>query len=303
MNLKKKILNEKCKICRQSKWKLIYSGKIRKGTINSSSENSSIFQCQNCKIIKLDDLHSLDTSKYKDKSYRELVGTGFNDIDFFKKYDADQIHYAPKLNVHDLRNKIIADVGCGAGSTLDSVKGWANKTIAIEPSKIYHNSLKKRHDEVFDFISAFKKKSKFKKVDIVFNFHVIEHVENPLKFINEIYSILDKNGKAFIGTPNHNDILNQLPIKNFKEFYYRVVHRWYFNKQNIKNLIQNSKFKKFKISYVHTYSFSNFVNWSINGNASGLKKIKLFDDSIDNAWKNYLEKKGYADILFLELEK
>ena len=44
------------------------------------------------------------------------------------------------------------DFGCGGGSFLDSIKGIAKKTIAVEPFVGYHESLKLRGHEVYSDI-------------------------------------------------------------------------------------------------------------------------------------------------------
>lgn len=48
------------------------------------------------------------------------------------------------------------------------------------------------------------------KVEVVTSFDVIEHVENPRKFIKEVYELLAPNGTAIIGTPTDAPIMREL---------------------------------------------------------------------------------------------
>ena len=57
---------------------------------------------------------------------------------------------------------------------------------------------------------------------------VVEHLEKPL-FDLKIKKLLSKNGILIISTPNRNDVLMKENITNFKSFYFRDVHRWYFD--------------------------------------------------------------------------
>ena len=43
----------------------------------------------------------------------------------------------PPINILGIRNKIVADIGCGAGSFSDHISGLAEKIIAIEPTVMY----------------------------------------------------------------------------------------------------------------------------------------------------------------------
>ena len=55
-------------------------------------------------------------------------------------------------------------------------------------------------------------------VDFVVTFQVIEHVEDPVKFLQVIYQLLKPGGKLLIATPNSNDIMLKLLPQEFNFF-------------------------------------------------------------------------------------
>ena len=51
--------------------------------------------------------------------------------------------------MHNCRNKTVADFGAGGGAFLNALQGFADKTIAIEPTQIWHEQMSKKHQVFF----------------------------------------------------------------------------------------------------------------------------------------------------------
>ncbi|MDA1316466.1 MAG: class I SAM-dependent methyltransferase [bacterium] len=85
-------------------------------------------------------------------------------------------------------------------------------------------------------------------IDIALSSHVIEHVQDDLKSLNELYTVLKPGGTALINTPNRKRLARSI-IEMFtgdRRFPYAEHVREYTENDLIK-LISKSRFKKYKI--------------------------------------------------------
>ncbi|NCN58543.1 hypothetical protein COW99_00490 [Candidatus Roizmanbacteria bacterium CG22_combo_CG10-13_8_21_14_all_38_20] len=92
---------------------------------------------------------------------------------------------------------------------------------------------------------------KTNSIDIAVSTHVIEHVPDDLLALNELYSVLKKDGVAIINTPNRKRLTRTI-IELFtgkRKFPYWEHEREYIEKDLI-NLIHKSKFKHYTIKPV-----------------------------------------------------
>ncbi len=87
----------------------------------------------------------------------------------------------------DIPKKKVLDVGCGRNKIKDS--------IGIDLDK---NSLADITHDLNVYPYPFEDNS----FDEIYAKHIIEHVENPRKFIKELFRILKQGGTVFIETPH-----------------------------------------------------------------------------------------------------
>ncbi|HYD03346.1 MAG TPA: class I SAM-dependent methyltransferase [Alphaproteobacteria bacterium] len=105
-----------------------------------------------------------------------------------------------KLNVP--KTAKIIDVGCGSGSWLKVLRDLGYKNIYgtdMNAEELYVDKIKVPFKEA-NFNKPFPYKDK--EFDVVFSLEVIEHVENPWFFMEEIQRILKPNGYCIMTTPN-----------------------------------------------------------------------------------------------------
>jgi len=97
----------------------------------------------------------------------------------------------------------ILDIGFGCGYFLNNITKRCVKH-GVDP----HGSYRGYHTHSFNsptylhFCNLHKCKFDTDKFDVVVLYHVIEHIENPEKLIEEVYRILKPNGILLLGTPN-----------------------------------------------------------------------------------------------------
>lgn len=133
-----------------------------------------------------------------------------------------------------LQNGRIVDYGAGTGTFANAMqrKGW--EVTAIEKSEAARELAKEKytldiHPE--EYLSEIENNS----TDVVTMWHVLEHIQDPGKLLDETHRILDETGIAVIACPN----CSSYDADNYKEnwaAYDTPRHLWHFTPSTIMKL-------------------------------------------------------------------
>ena len=289
-----------CPVCRANSWELVYSGPIRDGVYGNWKE-SEICRCSDCKVDRLSETDCLQLTDYESDEYRSHLGQNHNLDNHFLTHDGMARFTLDAIWPKSFRGLTVADVGCGGGALLDHLSGLAGKLIAIEPSIAWANSLKARGYE-WESSTANATKNWQGMVDIVLSSQVIEHVEDPKAFLEDIAKLLTPEGIAIISTPNRNDILMKLMPQEFPRFFYRTQHRWMFDEESLTKCASLAGFSLIEVKHVHRYGLANTMNWLRHSRPMGHQTLNPLNEAINTQWKLWLESTGHADNLSLILK-
>jgi 2-polyprenyl-3-methyl-5-hydroxy-6-metoxy-1,4-benzoquinol methylase len=289
----------KCISCNSKEYQIVYEGPIRAGSFGKiTTKNYKVIECKKCSLTRLEEFPEIH---YENEEYRLDYNDTSNIIDYFKNHDHEQTPRINKIGIEKFRDKVVLDFGCGGGSFLDTIKGIAKKTIAVEPFVGYHESLKSRGHEVYSDIKECI--HLYGTIDIIISFGVIEHINEPLEYLLNAFNALKTSGKMFIETDNLDDILVKLGFKEFQPFYYRTVHSYYFNTKSLNDLALKAGFNKILVGHRHGFGISNTIKWLNERKPGGLSKLDFITPEIDFAWVQMLENSGMAELLHFELVK
>ena len=292
-----------CEICGTDSWEEIYNGPIRAGSFGTFRNDATVAVCSGCGVGRLAEKDSIDVKSYESPEYRVAVAQGLEVSDFFLHADPVQIHHMTAAYPYSFRGMTVADIGCGAGSFLDHISALTDNIIAIEPTQMYHQSLEKRGYEVYSYTSE-ALLARPESVDFALAFQVIEHVQNPRTFLAEILQLLKPGGTLLIATPNINDIMMKLLPEEFPSFFYRMVHRWYFDRISLTRSAQQAGFNIESERYLHTMNMSNMLSWLIKRKPTGNKpNLAGINNTANTLWNTFLETSGQTDTLFLTVTK
>lgn len=165
------------------------------------------------------------------------------------------------------RNLKLLSVGVGGGYAESKIskKYWK---VGIEPDKeaaiIAKDYLDEIHNDFFENIE-FQDYS----FDVVFAHHVIEHLKNPITFIQKAKKILKLGGKLIIGTPNFDSAAARRYGENFR-LLHDPTHISLFNDVGLRMLLEDFGFSIDFIDY--PYFDTNFFNKD--------EILKIFDKEI-----------------------
>ena len=188
---------------------------------------------------------SENLGKYYD-SPNYISHTDGNKSLFEKLYQAvKNIALKNKLNLinslSENKGKIL-DIGAGTGDFLAFVKqnGW--QTIGVEPSQKAKEIATKKGVVFVNETSELENQS----FDIITMWHVLEHVPDLEKQIQELKRLLKPNGTLIVAVPN----FKSFDANHYKEFWaaYDVpIHFWHFSKTAIKLLFEKQNMKLEKV--------------------------------------------------------
>jgi 2-polyprenyl-3-methyl-5-hydroxy-6-metoxy-1,4-benzoquinol methylase len=239
------------------------------------------------------------TRFYESDEYRTSVDGYADPAEFHRLHDANSVRWLSQIDGALLRGATIADVGCGAGSFLDGIAGYARDVIAIEPMKSFHPTLAERGYHVYPYASAALDDWRG-RVDLACSFSVLEHVPDPVGFLREARELLRPGGVLFVSTPNRDEVLMRLGPAEFRSFFYRTQHTFYFNAASLRAAALVAGFRDANVRNLHSYGFMNFSAWLGERRPTGNQASNPAGAQFDRAWRALLEENGLGDYLWLE---
>jgi 2-polyprenyl-3-methyl-5-hydroxy-6-metoxy-1,4-benzoquinol methylase len=282
-----------CRICGSTEQKVLYQGLIRTGSFGQlSAEPQTVWECGGCQAGYLPG----QVVDYASGEYRALVDGNDTPEEFYRLHDAEQGEKLRILGTGGLRGAVLMDVGCGAGSFLDLVKGFCKSTIGIEPTPSLRAAVAAKTHLAFPYCSDVPDTWRG-RVDVAVSFSVIEHLEDPLSLLRDIRRLLKPGGRLLLSTPNRRDWLLELLPNEYAQFFYRKVHTWYFDAEAITKLARLAGFADASVSYAHRYDLSNGLLWLRDKRPTGLGRLDV-TGCVDGTFRSMLEATGRADYLY-----
>ena len=283
----------RCGVCGGKDHDVLYHGPIRIGRFGSYSQRPrTVWRCLQCGAGRLP-LASVD---YESSEYRTLVDGTDTVVGFRRSHDGEQAEKLRILGTEDLRDRVCMDVGCGGGSFLDLIKGFARTTIGIEPTASLRSALAAGKHLAFPYCADVPEEWSG-RVDVAVAFSILEHVEDPVGLLRDIHRLLAPGGRLLVSTPNRNDLLLELLPEDYPRFFYRVVHLWYFEAASLTALLHRAGFTDVTVRHVHRFDVSNAVLWLRDKRPTGLGALASTRDA-DTVYRGLLENSGRADYVY-----
>ena len=231
-----------------------------------------------------------------DDSYRVAVNDSASIDQYFKLHAAQQPGYL-ELFQRELRaGMTVADCGCGGGALLDLVKSkTAGATLAVEPFQGFHQSLRERGHEVFASAKEAHERGRGGAADLALSFHVIEHVDDPVAFLQGMRALVRPEGLAVILIPNWDDILVRLDPVRMDPFFYRRVHNYYFTAQALRGVGEMAGWTVVRDIFYHEFGLANALLWLRDGRPAGHAAVPGIGPELDDHWQRHLVAGGQSN--------
>ena len=107
-----------------------------------------------------------------------------------------------------------------------------------------------------------------------------------------------------MSTPNRRDVLMDLLPDAYPAFFYRTVHRWYFDVASLTACADSAGFAVEASRVVQRFGLSNAMAWLRDRRPTGHNPLPHLDNAMINGfWQNYVEQEGVGDYLYVWLTR
>lgn len=230
-----------CWICGEKDFALIKNSDVKPdlNSMNFAITNfnygltGELQQCQSCGFIQCTDLQEV-VGYYEDLEDQEYENT--------RKERKLQEKKLLRLIESYKDNGSILDIGAGSGILVEAALEKGFKAEGIEPSRWLQKNAQKLNLPIH--LGIFPHHDTPGPYDIITLVDVIEHVTNPTELLREINKTLDKNGIFVMVTPDVRSVAARL--LRFKWWHFRFAHIGYFNRSNLRLLLEKTGFEIIK---------------------------------------------------------
>lgn len=265
------------------------------------SKKHKILKCKKCKHLQL---YPVPTQKEDNEFYDQNLQD--RNIKYYgsiadhrrKSYD-DTIRRANLVKKLTPKWGKILEIGSGHGFFLELMRKHGYKITGIEISKEKRNISKRVTKAKILDININENLPEVGNFDTIVMFHVLEHIIDPVLFLQNVRKMLKHNGVLVIEVPNCDDFQINLN-KSYREFYWQRAHIHYFTPIILKSLCKKSGLDEIEIIGIHRYSIENMFNWKLTEkpqlNEPTYNLSKEYE-WIEKPYKQELEKKLKSDTI------
>lgn len=269
----------------------------------TTNKEFNYYYCKVCKVLFINPLPENDLKKIYPNNYYSFIDQKSNLVIKIKNC-MDNLLFKKLLVKIKSNNISILDIGGGTGCLLDNLKSLDSRIaytrIVDIDSKSKKIALRNNHKYFCGKIENFNTDKKF---DLIIMLNLIEHVKSPTIILKKVKSMLKKNGKILIKTPNY----KSLDALIFRKSYWGGLHcprHWIIfsasSFKNISNLV-GLKIHKFKytqgapfwsLSILHFLHKKNIIN--INN------KVSMMDHKLNPLLMGFFGAFDFIRMIFMK---
>jgi len=241
-----------------------------------------LMKCKECglKFILSKDFEKLSDDVYWDDVNKKIYSMPM----VLKEFKRKHIKYLDYLIKCGSPNNKLLDVGSGNGIFLSNAKERNFKVTGVEPSQMAVELCKSHYN--IDTVCCYLDSDSDMPRDygILSAWDVIEHVEDPKKFIEICHAHLIKGGVFLLETPDESCLIRKvvniidrigrfLGLKSSSNIYY-PSHRYYFTHKSMIRLLTDVGFTKIKIFHEHSIYSKSKAKYKLYRKLPTIKMLK-----------------------------
>jgi len=206
----------------------------------------NIVQCTNCGFVYV---NPQPDENYLKQHYQNYLPTSQNRIENWNYMMSGVFRKSLDIinkSTYSTNPKKLLDIGCGYGFFLQMAteRNWLASGIDLsKKATLYAKS------KGLDVSNAnlFEKNYRDKEFNVVTMFYVLEHLLDPVKYLQEVHRILKPHGLLLVRVPHTTPIAKILKIFNIpNKLYDAPSHLSDFSPRTIKQLLKKVRFKNIR---------------------------------------------------------
>lgn len=284
-----------CRLCNGNAITLIHRGTRDRSDID-------VLRCNDCGLVFLSKI-ATDDKFYMDSQMRVKIdfdkwreNTFVDDNRRFLKYKSA------------IEEKSILDFGCGNGGFLKLIQMNAQGENRVKRSIGMDLDVESVHRLNEDGIECYSSLSELPdiKFDIIFMFHVIEHLPDPQTVLQALTDILSDKGVIVIETPNADDaLLSIYHCEKFADFTYWSPHIYLYNESTLKKVLTKEGLDIVEILQEQRYPLANHLRWLAKGLPGGgiAEFQELNVQELNDVYTEVLRKQKACDTLLATVRR
>ena len=253
--------SERCPLCSQTT-NCTLTHSLRRGL-------GKVLHCPACDHGFLVQHNHVDGKRFYAEEYRqeyshraEQSETNARELfEVYKLYQKGRLDAISPLLKSDAR---LLEVGASSGQFLWHVKDRIKQVHAIELDHACRKFLEQ--DLHIPADDEYLENSRFagNEYEVVCAFQVMEHVENPVKFLRTLFEATVPGGYIFVEVPNlYDPLISVWNVQAYATFYYHSAHLHYFSEGSLRKVAGEAGFEgsNIEVSYTQDYNLLNHLHW------------------------------------------
>ena len=215
--------------------------------------------------------------------------------------------YKQSLHLHERRfNKIehhlpnkrqsLLEIGAGDGLFLKTVREHKPRLHLTAMDKDQNSLISrvKNSDENFDSLESLIRDDQ--RFDFICLFHVMEHIDAPLDFLETVKEVMSAHSTLIIEVPSLFDpLLSIFNCDAFSDFYFSRQHPFVFSPPSLQRLMEYAGFQTIELIHFQRYGFENHLNWLNYGSPGGNDLFRQLFKDLESDYISALEHHGKTD--------
>lgn len=285
----------RCYNCGESLSKSIVVAKKNEIRFNCYNTTKKIIKCSRCGLVQL-------IPQWSEVELDKIYAQYNQKPDFVGQKNISK-RISKWIKNYICRDNHVMEVGCGSGDNVKYFRKHNYSIIGIDKDKSVespHNGIYNQdiYDKELDSNSIIK----YPIFDFIYGLHILEHMKDPIKFINRLKELLISSGSILLEFPSIEDpLLTIYKVKEFEKFYYRPDHHFFYTPQTILDILYRNKIINCTVERKQNYGLVNHLNWIFRKKPTNLKiNIPIIDNIYKFILTNILKK---SDTILLIIKK